>query len=202
MTKYISLKDTSKTIKKELKEAFPTVKFSVRSETYAGGSSIHISYDDGPTTKDVEAITKKYQSTSFDGMIDMTYYITQWVKDGKVIATKTTGTQDSMGVVPPRNIEPPCEGCKEYSFDSGYVSVHRHISKDIQIKLAQFLFDNFEIKNNKKPETEEDMNESVLYGSENCCWWQFTYRFLYKIDLTHFINTSKFILDEDEVTFI
>jgi hypothetical protein len=61
-------------IRKELKEKFPGVKFSVRSETYAGGDSVRINWTDGPEHAEVEAIAAKYEAGSFDGMTDMYVY--------------------------------------------------------------------------------------------------------------------------------
>lgn len=58
-------------IRKELKTAFPSTKFSVTSEVYAGGSSVRIKWENGPTKDQVETITKKYQYGSFNGMIDL-----------------------------------------------------------------------------------------------------------------------------------
>jgi len=59
-------------IKKALKAAFPLVKFSVRSEDFAGGDAVNISWFDGPKESRVNAIVKKYQYGHFDGMTD--YY--------------------------------------------------------------------------------------------------------------------------------
>lgn len=61
----------TKNIKKELAQAFPGVKFSVRRRHY---TAIDIDWDNGPTTKEVEAITSKYQEGSFDGMTDCYEY--------------------------------------------------------------------------------------------------------------------------------
>jgi len=60
----------AKNIRIELKKAFPSVKFSVRSSTYSGGDSVDIGWTDGPTTEMVKKITDKYQEGSFDGMTD------------------------------------------------------------------------------------------------------------------------------------
>ena len=43
MTKYFTCAETAKLIRQSLKEAFPGVKFSVRSSTYSGGASIDVS---------------------------------------------------------------------------------------------------------------------------------------------------------------
>lgn len=64
----------AKAIKSELKIAFPQIKFSVKSENFAGGDAVRIHYTDGVPTKVVEKITNKYQSGSFDGMTDMYEY--------------------------------------------------------------------------------------------------------------------------------
>jgi len=58
-------------IKAELKTKYPNVKFSVTSESFAGGDSVSISWTDGPTSGEVDKITKKYQYGSFNGMEDI-----------------------------------------------------------------------------------------------------------------------------------
>lgn len=70
MTKYINTAETAKLIRKALKEAFPDVKFSVKSKTYSGGSSINVNWTDGPNTAQVEAIAKHFEGSYFDGGID------------------------------------------------------------------------------------------------------------------------------------
>jgi hypothetical protein len=57
-------------IREALKKAFPTTKFSVRSSTYSGGSSVDISYTDGPAYEAVDAICDEFQYGDFDGMDD------------------------------------------------------------------------------------------------------------------------------------
>lgn len=61
-------------IRAELKAAYPGIKFSVRSETYSMGSSVHIHWTDGPLSCEVEKIVDKYQMGHFDGMTDMYEY--------------------------------------------------------------------------------------------------------------------------------
>lgn len=58
-------------IKAELKQNFPHIKFSVTSETFANGNSVHINWTDGATTGEVKEFTSKYQYGHFDGMTDM-----------------------------------------------------------------------------------------------------------------------------------
>ena len=62
---------TAAAIRKELKAEFPGIKFSVKSESYAGGNSVSIKWEDGVTTKEVDAVVNKYQYGSFNGMEDI-----------------------------------------------------------------------------------------------------------------------------------
>ncbi len=61
----------AKLIRQDLKKAFPSHTFSVRSDSFAGGNSVHIEWSDGPTNDQVQAITGKYQYGSFDCMQDL-----------------------------------------------------------------------------------------------------------------------------------
>ncbi|WP_069638451.1 LPD29 domain-containing protein [Burkholderia sp. PAMC 26561] len=70
MTNYFTCAETAKLIRQSLKEAFPGVKFSVRSSTYSGGASIDVSWTDGPNAAQVESITKGFKAAYFDGSID------------------------------------------------------------------------------------------------------------------------------------
>ena len=72
--KYDSLTKGGKNLRRELKDAFPETKFSVRSRSYSGGDSIDINWTDGPTTEVVEKISGKYQQGSFNGMEDIYEY--------------------------------------------------------------------------------------------------------------------------------
>lgn len=67
---YVSTTETAKLIRAALKESFPTIKFSVKSDKYAGGCSIDVRWTDGPSTAMVEAIAKTFQGGYFDGMTD------------------------------------------------------------------------------------------------------------------------------------
>lgn len=73
-TRYVSTTDTAKMIRATLRGAFPGVKFSVRSDKYAGGSSIRIAYVGGPAQRDVQATVDWYAGSDFDGMTDSTTY--------------------------------------------------------------------------------------------------------------------------------
>jgi len=54
-------------IRKELKENFPTQKFTVQSENYTGGDSVRIKWVDGVKESAVKNIVDKYQYGHFKG---------------------------------------------------------------------------------------------------------------------------------------
>lgn len=58
--------EVAKKIREELKKAFPGVKFSVRSSSYTGGSSISVKWANFPTVKAVEEVARKYKEVSYD----------------------------------------------------------------------------------------------------------------------------------------
>ncbi len=62
--------ETAKYIRKELKQWFPKIKFTVRSEIFAGGNSVNVSWENGPTNDKVDLITSKYQYGHFNCMTD------------------------------------------------------------------------------------------------------------------------------------
>jgi phospholipid N-methyltransferase len=67
MTKmHTSVAESAKILREALKKEFPEIKFSVRSSNFSMGSSIDISYNDGPIEKDVEKITSEFENISYD----------------------------------------------------------------------------------------------------------------------------------------
>jgi hypothetical protein len=63
-------KETAVIIRKLLKASYPVCKFSVRSDY----NSVRVSWTDGPTTKQVDAIVQPFQAGHFDGMTDSYEY--------------------------------------------------------------------------------------------------------------------------------
>lgn len=61
----------AKAIKQELNHEFPGIKFSVKSSSFSMGDDVSIRWIDGPTEKEVEKITDKYQYGYFNGMEDI-----------------------------------------------------------------------------------------------------------------------------------
>lgn len=126
---YISVTDTAKMIRAKLKRTFPGVKFSVRSSKYSGGSSIDVSWTDGPTEKLVEAYVNPYQGSRFDGMIDMKYSVSSYIlPDGNVAIGNNKGTGGQMGSDPGYSSEMP-EGAVEARFVVDFIFCNRAESK-------------------------------------------------------------------------
>ena len=69
--RYYSTVETAKIIRAELAALYPKVKFSVKSSSYSGGSSISVGWTDGPTETQVKRTTDAFESATFDGMIDL-----------------------------------------------------------------------------------------------------------------------------------
>lgn len=63
--------EAAKMVRKELKQTFPEIKFRVTSKSYSGGDSLRVSWINGPTSKEINAIISKYQYGHFDGMYDI-----------------------------------------------------------------------------------------------------------------------------------
>lgn len=70
-TIYEPAAETAKKVRAALKAAFPSVKFSVRTDTYAGGSAVRVNWTGGPTVADVRAISGQFQSARFDPTEDL-----------------------------------------------------------------------------------------------------------------------------------
>ncbi len=64
----------AKMIRADLKQKFPAIKFSVRSENFAGGDAVNVSWNFGPCSHAVESALVKYRSGYFDGSIDCYEY--------------------------------------------------------------------------------------------------------------------------------
>lgn len=60
----------AKELKKQLQTRFPGVTFRVGSKNYAGGSSLDVRWDFGPTVKQVEELAIQRQHGVFDSMTD------------------------------------------------------------------------------------------------------------------------------------
>ena len=73
-TEYLSCADTARHLRQALKRTFSGVKFSVRSETYAGGASIDVSWTNGPTEKAIKTLVDEFAGADFDPSQDLKTY--------------------------------------------------------------------------------------------------------------------------------
>lgn len=65
MTRHLSLSESGATVRAALKEAFPGVRFSVRTKRYAGGASADVTWTDGPDLAAVQVITQRFEQAEF-----------------------------------------------------------------------------------------------------------------------------------------
>ena len=136
--RYLSVAETAKLIRPQLKTHFPGIKFSVRSSSYAGGASIDISWTDGPTTKEVDSVVGAYESKSFDGSIDMGCYWKSWLlPDGTAETAKGTGTTGSLGYIEAIDNPKPHPRAELVSFGADSVHCDRSFSAEFLQPIAE-----------------------------------------------------------------
>lgn len=89
-----TVKETAVAMRRELRDAFPGVRFSVRMSRGTGYGWLAVVWEDGPTRKEVEAITRGFQSLAFNGMDDayhstgVTRYSCSGVNHSRVMGEK------------------------------------------------------------------------------------------------------------------
>lgn len=131
-TVYLSTADTAKLIRTALRAAFPGVTFRVRSKVYSGGSSITVRWTDGPSPRAVKAITDPFSGKDFDGMIDMSFYVTAIVDArGRIVGHKSPGSSGSGGTYDPVD-DPIPPGGRLVHFGADYVFTERALSPAIR----------------------------------------------------------------------
>ena len=64
----------AKLIRKDLKEHFPNIKFTVTTDNYSMGDSITVEYTDGVAREKVESVINKYQKGNVNAMEDIYEY--------------------------------------------------------------------------------------------------------------------------------
>ena len=138
---YYTVTQTAKMIRKTLKLAWPKIKFSVRSQSFAGGTAIDITWVDGPNKTDCETLISPYQSGGFDGSIDMAYSISSWLlPNGRAVEGHSQGTQGSGGYVAAYTNPAPSDDAILVSFGAKYISFSRELS-DKYVEGAENIWD-------------------------------------------------------------
>lgn len=139
-TRYVSATETAKLIRRRLRALWPDVKFSVRTDKYAGGASVDVKWTDGPTADDVDEILRPYAGAGFDGMIDMQYHRAAWLHaDGRVTFAETSGTEGSRGSVPSHYAAPDDLSAQLVQFGAHYVSGTRTVSPELVDAARPFV---------------------------------------------------------------
>jgi len=127
MARSISTKEAAVMLRAALKRHFPGVKFSVRYERYSMGSHINVSWTDGPTRKQVEALANGYSGSRFDASCDGRYYVDSWLlPNGDTV----TATRNADGYHRGELIEAPVLGAELVSFHGSQPSCERTISAE------------------------------------------------------------------------
>jgi hypothetical protein len=140
MRKYLTVTETAKLVRKDLKAAFPATKFGVTCDKYAGGASIRVKWTDGPTVPQVDAVIGIYESRGFDGMVDYEYHKTAWMMpDGTVTRAYREDTTGCKGVVEGCNNPKPHPDAVEVSFGASYVTTDREITEEARAKVRNRL---------------------------------------------------------------
>ena len=158
MTKYLSCADTAKLIRKQLKELYPGVKFSVRSSVYAGGASIQVKWTDGPNYTEVNDLLKYYEGKRFDGMIDYGFYVKHWMTpDGCVHMAKSEGSACTGGVYHGYDHDKPHPDAELVSMGADYVFAEREVSLHHKVKAADKILAEW------KNDCNEEINQDNYY---------------------------------------
>lgn len=120
--------ETAKLVRVALKRRFPGVKFSVRTDKYSMGASVNISWTDGPTTRDVDAVTKIYSGADFDGMVDLKTYSQHWLMPDGTVTIAHAGAGGST--LPEIIGDPPDPRAELVRLGADFVFAHRSISDE------------------------------------------------------------------------
>ena len=123
---HVPLVDAAKLMRAALKARWPGIRFSVRSERYAGGSSIRVSWLDGPLQEHVQEAIAPYAGAGFDGMIDLQYRKGAWLRpDGGAEFRTSEGT---TGSAPAYDVAASTREAVPVSFGVDYVFAERRRS--------------------------------------------------------------------------
>lgn len=116
MTRHLDATETAKLIRKALKANFPGVKFSVRSYKYAGGSSIRVRWDDGPTYDAVNPVCQAFA--------------------GHVEPAHCVGTTGSAGIMPGYDVHRIGDDAEPVHLGGDFVFCERDISDGLRQHVA------------------------------------------------------------------
>lgn len=143
----ISPADTAKLVRAALKRSFPRTKFSVRTDAYAGGATVRVSWTDGPAAKLVERVTGTFAGKRYDPVADVERGVDHWLMpDGSAVVAPPA---DAFGN---RGPTPPCPGARLVYFGAGAVSCTRRYSDALTARaIAKMRRDGIEWEGDEGP---------------------------------------------------
>jgi hypothetical protein len=164
---WVDSADLAKLIRSSLKKSFAGVQFRVR--TAAG--SIHISWVDGPPTKEVRWVASDYETAGFDGSIDLAYSYSLWLyPDGTASVAHCAGTSGSQGFVPEiiGSAQRP-DGVLCTNVHSTYVFEHRELSVEARLRGYERAVQRHELPEHTVEPTEHGLRvkPDVFIGDSN-----------------------------------
>lgn len=133
----IDTAEVAKLMRKQLKKAFPALParfFSVRIDRYAGGSSVDVSWTDGPTVAEVEKVTHAFGSARFEGMSDCSYQADQWYCPKHGCRTSHTYGGDKFCQTGIENSR-CCAQAELVTMLAGYIHENRSLSPEFEARL-------------------------------------------------------------------
>lgn len=183
---WLSCAETAKFVRKALKEHFPKQKFSVRSETYAGGASINVRWTNGVPESDVRAVVNQFKGADFDGMVDMKTYRNHWLlPDGTVQLAKRAGSYSYDEEV----YEKPHPDAKKVSFGADFIFCERTIDEATKEQLARAVATKLNLP--------YDGLESKPYENGMERWYDLLWKVSKTLDLTDFTGNNLHLRPED-----
>ena len=157
----VSPAETARILKKRLKREFPDVKFSVRSQSYSGGTSIAVAWTNGPIQPDVDAIARQYAGAGFDPSIDLKYYREHWLMpDGTTTVRYCAGTQGSKGTIATVDNPAPDDAAEAVRFGVDFIHTYRSMPdwESQHCDAIQWLYRHCRIdQQGKEPDAGRDM---------------------------------------------
>jgi hypothetical protein len=155
--KRLTCAETAKLVRKELAKKFPSQKFSVRSDSYAGGASVDISWENGLPQSVVEKVVDKFSGAGFDGMVDLQYYKYHWLlPDGSVKIAHSE--YEEIDTQKPK-------GAVAVQFGADFIMCHRHLTDEVMITIAK------DVSKFGKLIFDGNMNASLEYDNRWFDWW-------------------------------
>lgn len=170
LARYLDVTAVAKLVRKHLKVAFPAVKFSVKSDRYAGGSSIDIRYVDGPVPEAVRMAVAGFRGARFDGMIDLKYSAESWycAEHGARTAA-TTGhsyaADDPKGTGEGNGIERSrcCAAAELVHFGADFIHEVRELSPEFQDDLKEVLAKRYDCVYDVNARADDEYMGTLLY---------------------------------------